>query len=97
MNACLRITSWDDMFCLRRVKHYYGKLQFKHEKIDIVRPLTKEEAEELSDEDYTYKEGQQTFRWDNCDELIKEAQKVYKEIFPEAEELIIINEFEKDE
>jgi hypothetical protein len=88
----IEITSWQGISL--GATHYYGKLKGYDDNnevlfIDIEKPLGEKEAKKLSKkDDFTYREGTLTARFDSKQEVIDIAIEKWKTYFPNAEFLI---------
>lgn len=95
--AYLEITSFKG--CCVRAEHYYGVIKdHKHNEIRLNRVINDpEEINYLNKKDYGFsiesryglwKKGDETERFNSIEELRKEAEKVFKENFPDCKVLI---------
>lgn len=89
--AFLIVTTWVGSSTVWFAKHYYGRVEFNKQSVDVRRMLTVAEARKLNKDESlrdgargAYKAGDMTGRF--CDQalIIEIAKKLYKEEFPEA-------------
>jgi len=83
----LEISSWQGMSL--GAEHYYGKLVGEKDdnyiKYELEKIMSKKDAERLSKkDDWKYKEGRGTSRFENEDEIREIAIKEWQKIFPNA-------------
>lgn len=94
--AYLSITTWVGTAAWGAT-HYYGKITCGQEKIEVERVLSEKEAAELNASEkethpisaFQYEAGDKTERFTSEKALIDAAKAQYKELFPQAEFLIL--------
>lgn len=84
----LEIQTWvgmDSSAC-----HYYGKLIYNQDSLEVKRILTKKQVDELNRKDKrcTYSEGDLSCRFLSLESLTKEAIRIFKEEFPKGSILV---------
>jgi len=91
----LEITSFEGIS--PGAKHYYGALHYhyvdvegysQYKKVELKKKLTKAEAIDLSTDDYRWKAGQYSQRFDDINKVRKLAIKTWKTHFPDADVLL---------
>jgi hypothetical protein len=85
----LYITTWKGS-CVGWAKHYYGSLWHNGKRTEVSIPMTVSDAKNLNKEDdYNYyKRGDMLSRFENKEQLIRAAIKLYKKLYPETDLLI---------
>lgn len=84
----LEITTWQGISL--GATHYYGKLVYGAECIELTHSLTATQAAKLGRlHDWTYREGDRSPHFDMKEEIIELALSTYKEHFPDAYLLVL--------
>lgn len=75
--------------------HYYGKICYKGEYIEIKKILTLKEANELNkkDENLCYRKGEKSERFDSKESIVKKAKKIILDKWKKDVKLIIIKDY----
>jgi len=88
----VQITSWYPISV--GAEHYYGKLVYKgkdRQSMELLRTLSQKEATYLNKKDgcHLWSKGEETKRWDTRQQVVEEAEKVWKKHFPDADLLVL--------